>query len=144
MLSHARMIPYVSGASAPPAYIASAAPVRIAAAASPIACVPEAHAETTAYDGPLAWCFVATALAAALYIDAAIDVGGMRGEPSPYIRLYPASSVSQPPRPVPMIEPMRWGGRARVSTLASAAASAAAISANREKRSNPRCCPSCA
>src|SRR5215208_2283083 len=111
MLSHARITPYVRGASAPPAMTASACPLRIAATASPSACALEAHAETTAYETPFAWYFVEIALAAALYIDEAIDVGGMRACDSLYMRRYPASSVSQPPRPVPTREPMRSGSR---------------------------------
>ena len=62
-----------SGASAPPAIIASACPARIACTASPIACALDAQAETTAYDSPFAPNFVETARAAALYIDNGID-----------------------------------------------------------------------
>src|SRR5438445_12924274 len=99
-----------------------------------MACALDAHAETGVYAGPFAPKCADTALAAALYIDHGMVVGATRDPPSLYTRRNPASSVSQPPSPVPMITPKRSGSTAP-RTLACSAASSAAISAKRLKRS---------
>ena len=52
--SQARMQPTVSGASAPPASMTSARPLRIASKACPMACTLDEQAETTAYAIPFA------------------------------------------------------------------------------------------
>src|ERR1051325_1561264 len=108
----------------------------MASKAWPIACALDAHADTGAYAGPFAPKCVDTALAAALYMDHGMVVGGTRGWPALYTRRNPAASVSQPPRPVPMMTPKREGSTAP-AMLACVAASSAAINAKRLNRSKP-------
>ena len=97
----------VIGASEPPAIIASATPVRIMFAASPIECAPVAHADTAAKFGPLSPNRIATEPAAPLIISSGTVNGLIFDGPRSRRTRCCASSVSIPPMPEPMHTPTR-------------------------------------
>ena len=82
--SHAFKVPSVNGASAPPASITGAAPLRIRSQASPIATAEDEHAVENVRFGPERRCSIPIHDAAALFIAINTVYGLMRSELSWY------------------------------------------------------------
>ena len=127
-------------ASAPPATAACASPDLIMRIASPIACVPEAHADTTPNTGPCSPWRMATSPAAALPMISGMASGETRSAPRSRRISHCASKVAMPPMPEPITHPTSPGsaGGSLSSHPASATACAAAAIASWAKRSERR------
>mmetsp|Transcript_16115 Transcript_16115/g.40561 ORF Transcript_16115/g.40561 Transcript_16115/m.40561 type:complete len:319 (-) Transcript_16115:252-1208(-) len=110
----------VTAASVPPASITSASPSWMYFAASPIACVPVAHALTTAKLGPLAPSSMAIMDVAVLAMIDGRRNGVMRFGPFVRSILQLSSTASSPPTPEPMRQPNRLASRVFASSPPSA------------------------
>mmetsp|Transcript_31966 Transcript_31966/g.107631 ORF Transcript_31966/g.107631 Transcript_31966/m.107631 type:complete len:287 (+) Transcript_31966:810-1670(+) len=102
--------PYMSGvmaASAPPQTTTSASPRCTARIASPMACVPAAHAETTPKFGPRQPSSMATTPDAELPSMAGIAKGETFFGPRSCMRCISASTVAMPPNADPIMTPTR-------------------------------------
>ena len=96
-------------ASAPPPTTASASPYWIIRSAEPIAWAPEAQAETTPKLWPRSPCFIVTAAAPALGMYCGMPSGETIFAPRSRITSCCVSTVSMPPMPVAITQPMRSG-----------------------------------
>ena len=81
--SQQRVMPGVIGASAPPAIMTSARPLRIISADSPSACAAAAHAVAIASDGPRKPYRMLMCAAGALFMIRGMEKGCARVLPSP-------------------------------------------------------------
>ena len=93
-------------ASVPPASITEASPRRMVSHASPMAWPPVAQADETAKFGPRAPVDIAIWPAPMLGMPIGMKKGLSRSGPRSMLVMMLVTSVSTPPRPVPMITPV--------------------------------------